>query len=66
MLDMNQPASSPAFFAGNRRFLTKKLWGAANEPPFFHHGPFTTIRQAVMAQKFSRSLTCNNLLVIQV
>jgi hypothetical protein len=48
-LDMNQPAGSPAFFAGNRRFLTKKLWGAANEPPFFHHGQFTTMREAVLA-----------------
>ena len=48
-LDMNQPAGSPGFFAGNRKFLTKKLWGAANEPPFFHHGQFTTMRQAVLA-----------------
>jgi hypothetical protein len=48
-LDMNQPAGSPGFFAGNRKFLTKKLWGAANEPPFFHHGKFTTMRQAVLA-----------------
>jgi hypothetical protein len=48
-LDMNQPAGSPGFLAGNRKFLTKKLWGAANEPPFFHHGKFTTMRQAVLA-----------------
>jgi cytochrome c peroxidase len=48
-LDMNQAAGSQGFFAGNRRFLTKKLWGAANEPPFFHHGQFTTMRQAVLA-----------------
>jgi Di-haem oxidoreductase, putative peroxidase len=48
-LDMNQPAGSPAFFAGNRKFLTRKLWGTANEPPFFHHGMFTTLRQAVLA-----------------
>ena len=46
---MNQPAGSPAFFAGNRKFLTRKLWGTANEPPFFHHGQFTTLRQAVLA-----------------
>ncbi|MGH6892099.1 MAG: di-heme oxidoredictase family protein, partial [Dongiaceae bacterium] len=25
------------------------LWGAANEPPFFHHGQFTTLREAVLA-----------------
>ena len=48
-LDMNQPAGSPGFFAGNRKFLTRKLWGTANEPPFFHHGQFTTLRQAVLA-----------------
>jgi hypothetical protein len=47
-LDMNQPAGSPGFFAGNTRFLTRKLWGFANEPPFFHHGFYTTI-QAVLA-----------------
>jgi CxxC motif-containing protein (DUF1111 family) len=48
-LDMNQSVWSPRFAAGNRRFLTKRLWGAANEPPFFHHGLFTTLRQAVLA-----------------
>jgi hypothetical protein len=48
-LDMNQPPGSPGFFAGNAKFLTRKLWGTANEPPFFHHGMFTTLRQAVKA-----------------
>jgi hypothetical protein len=48
-LDMNQPAGSPGFFAGNRKFLTRKPWGTANEPPFFHHGQYTTLRQAVLA-----------------
>jgi hypothetical protein len=48
-LDMNQPAGTPGFFAGNRKFLTRKLWGTANEPPFFHHGQYTTLRQAVLA-----------------
>ncbi len=48
-LDMNQPAGSPGFFAGNSRFLTRKLWGTANEPPFYHHGQYTTLRQAVLA-----------------
>ncbi|NOX98179.1 MAG: thiol oxidoreductase, partial [Verrucomicrobia bacterium] len=43
-LDMND-----TFVKQNRRFLTKKLWGAANEPPYFHHGKFTTLRQAVLA-----------------
>jgi len=48
-IDMNAPAGSAAFFAGNGRFLTRKLWGTANEPPFFHHGLYTTLRDAVLA-----------------
>lgn len=48
-LDMQEPAGSPGFFAGNRKFLTRKLWGAANEPPYFHHGQYTTLRQSVLA-----------------
>jgi Di-haem oxidoreductase, putative peroxidase len=48
-LDMNQNVWSPKFITGNRRFLTKRLWGCANEPPFFHHGLFTTLRQSVLA-----------------
>ena len=48
-IDINQPGGSPGFFAGNRHFLTKKLWGAANERPYFHHGKFTTLRQATEA-----------------
>jgi cytochrome c peroxidase len=48
-LDMQAPAGSPEFFAGNRRFVTRKLWGTANEPPYFHHGMFSTLREAVLA-----------------
>jgi cytochrome c peroxidase len=48
-LDQNQPVWSAAFSSGNRRFLTRRLWGAANEPPYFHHGLFTTLRQAILA-----------------
>lgn len=48
-LDMQQPAGSDAFFAGNSRFLTRKLWGIANEAPFYHHGQYTTMRQAIEA-----------------
>ena len=48
-LDMNQTTWSPKFKGGNRRFLTKRLWGAANEPPYFHDGLFTTMRQAILA-----------------
>jgi hypothetical protein len=48
-LNMNETPGSEAFFAGNARFLTKRLWGAANEPPYFHHGKFTTLREAILA-----------------
>ncbi len=48
-LDMHQPAGSDGFFAGNSRFLTKRLWGVANEPPYFHHGKYTTMREAILA-----------------
>lgn len=48
-LDQNQTPWTPKFRNGNRRFLTKRLWGVANEPPFFHHGLFTTLRQSVLA-----------------
>jgi hypothetical protein len=49
LLDMQHAAGTPEFFAGNRFFLTKRLWGAASEPPYFHHGRFTTLREAVLA-----------------
>lgn len=48
-LDQNQTPWTKKFRQGNRRFLTRRLWGAANEPPFFHHGLFTTLRRAVLA-----------------
>jgi cytochrome c peroxidase len=48
-LNMNQSQWSPKFTEGNCSFLTKRLWGAANEPPFFHDGRFTTMRKAVLA-----------------
>ncbi|MFV8818785.1 di-heme oxidoredictase family protein [Haliea sp. E17] len=48
-LNMHFPAGSVEFFAGNSQFLTRRLWGIANEPPYFHHGKFTTIREAVIA-----------------
>ena len=30
-------------------WLTRKLWGAANEPPYLHHGRATTITEAILA-----------------
>jgi CxxC motif-containing protein (DUF1111 family) len=48
-ININHPPGSEGFLAGNRRFLTKKLWGSANESPYFHHGRFTTLREATRA-----------------
>jgi len=48
-LDQNQPAGSAAFFQGNTKFITRKLWGTANSGPFMHHGKFTTMREATLA-----------------
>lgn len=48
-IDQNQSQWLKRFNEGNCRFLTKRLWGAANEPPYFHHGLFTTMRQAILA-----------------
>lgn len=42
-------AGTPEFFNGNCKFLTKKLWGAGNEPPYMHHGKFMTMREAIEA-----------------
>ncbi len=48
-LDMNQKHGSADFFAGNGKFLTRKLWGIANQHSFGHHGMYTTMREAVLA-----------------
>ena len=32
-LDQNQPAGSVGFFLGNSKFVTRKLWGIANQHP---------------------------------
>lgn len=48
-LDQNQTPWTPKFRKGNRKFLTRRLWGIANQPPYFHHGLFTTMRRAVLA-----------------
>jgi hypothetical protein len=50
-LDINEPGGSEAFLGGNSKFLTKKLWGAANERPYFHHGKLTTLREATLAHR---------------
>ena len=47
-LNQNEPAGSKAFFAGNREFLTAKLWGFYNEEgSFMPSGKITTARGAI-------------------
>jgi len=46
-LDQNQTAGSAAFFTGNQRFLTRRLWTVGSKPNYFHHGQFT-IREAIL------------------
>ncbi len=47
-LDGNQAVGSEAFFAGNSKFLTRRLWAVGSKPNYFHHGQFTTIREAIL------------------
>ena len=37
------------FLAGNGSFITRKLWGIANQHSFGHHGLYTTMREAVLS-----------------
>lgn len=63
-LNMQFPAGSPEFFAGNSQFLTKKLWGVANEPPYFHHGKYTTLREAILAHAGEAQATTDAFLAL--
>lgn len=33
----------------DEQFITRRLWGSANEPPYFHDGRFNTLREATLA-----------------
>jgi Di-haem oxidoreductase, putative peroxidase len=48
-LDMQEEPGSTGFYATNSKFLTRRLWGVGNTPPYFHHGQFTTMREAILA-----------------
>ncbi len=47
-LNANAKAGSAEFFGGNSKFLTRRLWAAGSKPNYFHHGQFTTIREAIL------------------
>jgi hypothetical protein len=44
----NEKPGNPLFFAGNSQFLTRRLQAVGSKPNFFHHGQFTTIREAIL------------------
>ncbi len=48
VLNQHAAAGSPEFFAGNEKFLTRRLWTVGSKPNYFHHGQFTTIREAIL------------------
>jgi hypothetical protein len=58
-IDMHA-GGTPAFFDGNCRFVTRKLWGTANEAPYFHHGLYTTLREAVLGHGGEAAWTRTN------
>jgi hypothetical protein len=47
--DQNQTAGSACFFAGNTKFLTRKIWGVDNSGLYTYHGKFTIMRELILA-----------------
>ena len=50
-LNMHFTPGSREFRGGNCRFLTSRLWGVASSAPFFHHGKFMTLKEAIEAHR---------------
>lgn len=48
VLNQNAAPGSNEFFAGSGRFLTRRLWAIGDKPNYFHHGQYTTIREAIL------------------
>ena len=64
-LNINHPGGTLAFLRGNSHFLTKKLWGAANERPYMHHGKVNTLREATLAHFGEAEWTRDNFLALE-
>lgn len=48
-LNANAKPGTDDFFAGNARCLTRRLWAVGSKPNYFHHGQYTTMREAILA-----------------
>lgn len=48
-LHLHSHLGSETFFAGASAFLTARLWGVGNRPPYFHNGRHTSLLDAVKA-----------------
>jgi len=48
-LSMRTIPGSDEFFAGSSHFVTPRLWGVGNQPPYFHNGRHTSLREATEA-----------------
>src|SRR6476620_1598693 len=46
---INSPLPGPISRTVLCKFITRKLWGIANQHSFGHHGLYTTMREAVLA-----------------
>jgi CxxC motif-containing protein (DUF1111 family) len=48
--DMGAGLAEPLVQAGvpGNLFITRKLWGTYNEPPYMHHGRATTLKEAIL------------------
>lgn len=47
-LDLQFDPSNDGFFEGSGTFITPRLWGVGTTGPYFHHGKFTTLEQAIL------------------
>lgn len=48
-LNLSVSSDQSTFSAGNGRYITRRLWGVANQHAFGHHGQYTTMRESVLA-----------------
>jgi cytochrome c peroxidase len=57
VLNQHEKPGSDEFFAGSSKFLTRRLWAVGSKPNYFHHGQFSTLRQAILSHFGEASAT---------